>query len=232
MSNLIQIFPLSIYRDSITLDEEYRRQLIQAIFDMEAERDEAGKAGDVAWLGDIRGFEFLFQKPLFAELYRQIGEKVRAYSEALGLNNALIDFYFQRSWATITRRGEQIHGHCHSQSNISCAYYLLKPPHSGGIQFTTENHPNEFSVGIFSPAKADLGFIARPSVHTWNSVNIEPAEGDVFVFPSKALHGTAPSETDEPRISIATDVTTMLRDSTGHETMMPHFSNWRSFDGV
>ena len=51
-----------------------------------------------------------------------------------------------------------------------------------------------------------------------------------MIFPSKTLHFTAPNATDQARISISADVTTMLKDSRGHETMMPHFSNWRTFD--
>ena len=230
MNKLISIFPLSIFKDSIALPEDYKQQLIRAIFEMEAETAEAAHAGDEAWLGDTRGFAFLFQKPLFEELYRRIAETIRAYIEALGLNNELLDFYFQRSWAKITRKGEKIHEHCHAQSNLSCSYYLRKPPHSGGIQFTTQNHPNEFATGMFSSAKADLGLIQQQGVHTCNAVVVEPAEGDIFVFPSKSLHGTVPSESGDARISISADITTMLRDSYGHETMMPHFSNWRRFD--
>jgi ectoine hydroxylase-related dioxygenase (phytanoyl-CoA dioxygenase family) len=75
-----------------------------------------------------------------------------------------------------------------------------------------------------------MGFISRPSMLTWNSVLIEPVEDDIVVFPSKTLHATAPNQSERPRISISADVTTMLRDSRGHETMMPHFSHWRSFD--
>ena len=65
---------------------------------------------------------------------------------------------------------------------------------------------------------------------TWNRVNMEPEENDIVIFPSKTLHATLPNESDEPRISISADITTMLRDSHGHETMMPHFRHWRSFD--
>ena len=59
---------------------------------------------------------------------------------------------------------------------------------------------------------------------------VEPAEGYIILFPSKSLHGTVPSDSEDARISISSDITTMLRDSYGHETMMPYFSNWRRFD--
>jgi uncharacterized protein (TIGR02466 family) len=230
MNRFVHLFPLSVYRDKIELDDPYKRQLVELILGMETAADRSEKLAHSAWLGDTQGFEFLFQRPEFAPLFRQISQKVRDYAAALGLNHRLIDFCYQRAWATVTRRGERISQHAHEQSNISFAYYLRKPPNAGGICFITDQHPNEFSPGIFSPSKESLGFIANPSMLTWNRVNLDPAEDDIVIFPSKTLHATLPNESDEPRISLSADITALLRDSRGHETMMPHFSQWRSFD--
>ena len=230
MSNFIHLFPLSLYRDSINLSQSYKRELVDAVFEMEKQAPKTKQSTDSAWLGDTRGHEFLFKDQRFVELFRQIAMKVREYTDALGINSSLIDFYFQRSWATITRSAEHINEHAHHQSNISFAFYLKKPEKSGGINFITYNHPNEFSNGIFTPTKNQLGFVNTESMLTWNLVNIDPAEDEILIFPSKTLHSTAPNETDTPRISISADVTTLLRDSQGHETMMPHFSHWKSFD--
>ena len=153
MSQFVHLFPLSVYRDKLRLEDDYRARLIDLIFEMETSAGSLNKPAHSAWLGDTEGFEFLFQRSEFAELFRQIGQKVKQYTSALGINTDLIDFCYQRSWATITRRGERISEHSHEQSNISIAYYLRKPKHSGGICFITENHPNEFSNGIFSPSK-------------------------------------------------------------------------------
>jgi uncharacterized protein (TIGR02466 family) len=231
MGRFVHLFPLSVYRDSLGVPVEYRRQLVRRVERMEAETAARETSGS-AWLGDIRGQEFLFQDPEFQPLFARIAVAVRAYIDALGMDAGRIDFYFQRAWATLSRRGERINQHAHEQSNISVAYYLQKPANSGGIQFITENHPNEFSRGIFTPSKADLGFIQQPGLLTWNLVAMEPAEDEIVIFPSKTTHATAPSDADEPRISISADITTMLRDSRGHETMMPHFSQWRSFDSL
>ena len=34
---------------------------------------------------------------------------------------------------------------------------------------------------------------------------------------------------ENPRISISGDVTIMLKNSYGHERLMPHFNNWQQF---
>ena len=104
MSKFVHIFPLSIYRDSLTLAPDYKQQLIDSILQMEAASQK--KSVDRAWLGDTAGHEFLFQREEFQELFRAIAQKIRDYTMALGMNNDLLDFYFQRSWATVTRRGE------------------------------------------------------------------------------------------------------------------------------
>ncbi len=230
MSKFVNLFSLSVYRDVISLDSQYRQQLIQQILDAERKDQKPAEAEHSAWLGDTQGHEFLFQNETFQPLFQLIGRKVREYTEALGLDTEGIDFYFQRAWATVTRRGERVHEHSHEQSNISAAYYLCKPANSGGISFINYDHPNEISNGIFTPSKQAIGFIKKPSLLTWNTVCLDPKEDDVVVFPSKAMHSTVPSETDSPRISIASDVVTMLRDSRGHETMMPHFSHWRRLE--
>ena len=229
MGSFTHLFPLSVYRDRVVLDASYQQSLVEHVMRMEAETA-ARATSHSAWLGDTRGFEFLFQLEAFQPLFQQIGKLVREYTASLGFDTNLIDFYFQRAWATVTRKGEHISDHSHEQSNISVAYYLKKPSQSGAINFMTESHPNEFSRGILSPSKAALGFIRQPSMLTWNAVSIDAAEGEILIFPSKTLHSTTPSESDDVRISLSADITTLLKDSRGHETMMPHFSQWRRFE--
>lgn len=231
MSKFVHIFPLSIYHDTILLSDSYKESLVAKILEMErTAQAEDKESHDSAWLGDTQGFEFLYKVELFNDLYREISRCINDYVRSLGINVDLIEFFYQRSWATVSRGGEKIHEHAHMQSNISFAYYLKKPDRSGGINFITYDHPNEFSAGIFTPSKSKLGFISEASMLTWNIVNIDPKENEIYIFPSKTLHSTDPNKSSESRISISADVTTMLRDSAGHETMMPHVSNWKSFD--
>ena len=54
-------------------------------------------------------------------------------------------------------------------------------------------------------------------------------EGDIIIFPSKIKHATNSNITKNTRISISGDITIMLKDSSGHEKLMPHFNNWQPF---
>lgn len=182
-----------------------------------------------AWLGDISGHEFLFSNEEFAQLFDSIGVAVRNYVSELGLNSEMLSFWFQRSWATISHQGQRIFEHAHLQSHLSFAYYLSKPVDGGGIYFSVANHPNEFAQGLFTLTKEELGLIANPGPRTLNRVYLEPEQDEVLVFPSRTLHSTAPNLTESPRISISGDVVVTLKDSSGHESLMPPVESWKSF---
>ena len=93
-------------------------------------------------------------------LAKKISHSVIKYLKNLEINTDLLDIYYQRSWATFTEELQKINFHTHSQSNISFAYYLLKPANSGGIIFKTNQQQNEIAKNIFGP---------RDSVFAWGA---------------------------------------------------------------
>ena len=223
-------FALTLFKDSISLSPGEKAEMVAHIL-QSAERA-AGvmpKPDGTSWTGDTQGHEFLFRNPLFDDLQRKIGSIIRDYVEELDVDSSRIDFYYQRSWATVTQRDEHIYAHKHLQSHISFAYYLLKPESSGDLQFTMQEVPNEFSPMVFGTSKPESGLIRNLTLRNTKVLNVEAKEGDILVFPSKILHATQPNMSDNPRISISGDVTVMLKDSTGHEFMMPNFRNWQQF---
>ena len=219
------LFSLSVFRDDLDVDSKYREMLVRRILQMESPTPDE----ESAWLGDMAGFEFLFREPEFAKLFQLIADSIKSYTAALGLNNDLLSFYFQRSWATVSREGQRIFEHAHLQSHISFAYYLKKPPDGGGIYFSVAQHPNEFAEGLFTLSKADSEIIGIPGERTLNRKYIEPGENEILIFPSKTLHSTAPNMTEEPRVSISADIVVTLKDSSGHETLMPSVDQWQQF---
>ena len=232
MGKFVDLFPLSVFRDALQLDQESRSKLCTAILQMEQHSgrpSETDSDSESAWLGDTSGFEFLFRDKAFVPLFALIAAAIKEYSKSLGLNNDALNFYFQRSWATVSREGERIFEHAHVQSHLSFAYYLQKPTDGGGIYFSVAEHPNEFAAGLFTLSKESAGVISEPSARTLNQMYVEPAEGEILIFPSKTLHSTAPNMTTTPRISISADVVITLKDSSGHETLMPPVDRWQAF---
>jgi len=225
---VINLFPLTICEGKILIDEEERDTLVSEIKKMRNE-ETSSKKTSYAWTGDNKGHEFLFSNNLFKNLANKISSEIINYLKVLEINTDLLDIYYQRSWATFTENDQQINFHTHSQSNISFAYYLLKPENSGGIIFKSTELQNEIAKNIFTSTKIDKSLINQPNVYNSDKSMFDPIQDSIFIFPSKTPHATLPNKSGFPRISISGDITIMLRDSKGFEHLMPNFKNWSKF---
>ena len=223
------LFALSVYRDCLGTEKSLRDRLAKIILQDEQRRPVPAEE-ETAWLGDTSGHEFLFDVPEFAPLFKKIAAAVRSYAAGLGIQSERLNFYFQRSWATVSREGQRIFEHAHLQSHISFAYYLQKPIDGGGIYFSVAEHPNELAEGLFTLQKSDVGILTPAgNPRAMNRSYLEPGEDEILIFPSKTLHSTAPNMTATPRISISADVVLTLKDSGGHESLMPPVERWKRF---
>ena len=227
-AEVFDLFPLSIFKDKIILPSNEKKIIIDHIFDSEKNTSDTLKNKQDAWLGDTRGHEFLFKNSKMKIISNLISKKIKEYTSTLNIDNDKLSFYYQRSWATITRTKERIQPHSHDQSNISFAYYPLKPRDSGDIRFIVQPQ-NEIAKGLFHPEKLKLGLLKNVNKRNTPNVDIHVQEDDIVIFPSKIKHATIPNKTENPRISISGDVTIMLKNSYGHERLMPHFDQWQEF---
>ena len=223
------LFPLTIFHDTIKISNDERQKLINTIISMH-EKSTPKHNPHSAWTGDVHGYEFLFNQKDFEDIGKKITSKIREYLEMLSINNNKIDLYYQRSWATITKEAQNIKTHTHSQSNISFAYYLLKPKNSGGIIFQSKDPQNAISENIFGIDKIEKGLLKNINAYNTNEIQIDLKQDSIIIFPSKSRHATAPNTSGEKRISLSGDVTLMLKTSGGYEHLMPNFSHWKKFD--
>ena len=107
--NIIQLFPLSVYKAKIGLTENERSILITEVQAQKLKsKNPSYKTKTGTWTGDTQGFEFLYLNKKFEKLFNLISLSIKKYTECLGINNEKIDFYYQRAWATVTRNGEKI----------------------------------------------------------------------------------------------------------------------------
>lgn len=215
-------------QDKIHIEEYERSKLIKEIKKMTIS-EKKNKKTDFAWTGDTKGHEFLFSHSLFKNISTKISKSVLDYLKTLEINTDLLDIYYQRSWATFTENQQSINFHTHSQSNISFAYYLLKPPKSGGIIFRSNELQNEIAKNIFTSSKLEKSLINKPNLFNSDRSMFDLDQDSIIIFPSKTPHATLPNNSGHPRISISGDVTIMLKHSKGFEHLMPNFKNWTKF---
>ena len=227
-AKIYDFFPLTVFKDKIIISQNEKNKIIDFIFNSEKESKEIKKKKGDAWLGDITGHEYLFKNPIMKNLSNLVSDKIKLYTEMLSLDNKKLYFFYQRSWATITKNKEHIRLHSHDQSNISFSYYLLKPKNSGNIRFSSESQ-NEIAKGLFHKEKLDLGLLENITKRNTPNADLDIGENDIVIFPSKTKHATISNITKNPRISISGDVIIMLTNSYGHERLMPHFNNWQQF---
>tara|TARA_B100000989_G_scaffold207443_1_gene157191 strand:- start:5216 stop:5896 length:681 start_codon:yes stop_codon:yes gene_type:complete len=222
----LNLFPLTVFQDNISIDEKQRYLLINEITKMQSVQNDQSS---YAWTGDTKGHEFLFENKLFKELANKISSSIIKYLQILEINTNLLDIYYQRSWATFTKSEQNINFHTHSQSNISFAYYLLKPKNSGGIIFRSNELQNEIANNIFTSSKLEKSLINKPNAYNSDRSIFDLEQDSIIIFPSKTLHATMPNKSNQVRISISGDITIMLKDSKGFEHLMPNFNNWTKF---
>ena len=225
---IFNLFPLTVLQNKIFLEDNERDTLITEIKRMKDEEKEEKKS-NYAWTGDTKGYEFLFSNSLFKTLSKKISSVVIDYLHTLEINSENLDIYYQRSWATFTDNEQSINFHTHSQSNISFAYYLLKPPNSGGIIFKSNELQNEIAKNIFTSSKLDKSLINKPNPYNSDRSLFDLDQDSIIIFPSKTPHATAPNKSGLPRISISGDISIMLKNSKGFEHLMPNFNNWTKF---
>ncbi len=225
---IYNLFPLTVMKDTIFLEDLEKKSLISEIKKMKKENKEIKKSLN-AWTGDTNGHEFLFSNDLFKNLSEKISNTVIKYLKTLEINTDLLDIYYQRSWATFTENEQSINFHTHSQSNISFAYYLLKPKDSGGIIFRSNESQNEIAKNIFTSSKLEKSLINKPNPYNSERSMFDLEEDSIIVFPSKTPHATVPNNSGLPRISISGDISIMLKESKGFEHLMPNFRNWTKF---
>ena len=217
--------PFSVFKDVININNSQKAIMIKRILDIK----NSNQNSNSAWTSDINGEQFLLRNKFFRKLYKEIGTKVKEYASTLNINLEMIDFYMQRSWATVCDKDEYLNPHKHWQSNISFAYYLKKPQNSGNIVFSFNENPNEIADKLFSIDKLKKGLLFDISNLNQTVFEIDAMEDDIVFFPSKTAHFTMRNLLNEDKISISGDISIMLKNSNQFEHLLPNPNLWQKF---
>tara|TARA_B100000282_G_scaffold296545_1_gene278850 strand:+ start:69 stop:761 length:693 start_codon:yes stop_codon:yes gene_type:complete len=226
--NLINLFPLTIIKDKIEIIDNEKVLMIDEIRNMKNNsKNEDFQTKTNAWTGDTQGFEYIHKNRKFKNLFDEITKRIWGYLDCVEIDSKRVDLYIQRSWATISVGGERIKKHRHFQSHISFAYYLKKNKQDANIVMFDESYKNEIMPGIFrSDTALQKGIIKKmnPFNVTQAIVNVE--ENDIVIFPSKTIHSTQPTNSNDERISISADIICVAKDSNLLEIGMPPLNQW------
>ena len=225
---IINLFPLSIIKEKILLEENTKSEMskeIKAMVSNSKNKDYQNK--NDSWTGDTQGFEYLHKNEKFKDLFLNVKKVAAKYLDHLKIDENTLDLYITRSWATVSNGEEKILPHNHLQSHISFAYYLKKSPDDANIVFNGEHFQNEIIPGIFrSPTIKDKGLIKEFNFLNAPSIDLNTHEDEIVMFPSKAIHRTQANKNNNNRISISGDIVCVLKNSSLLEHVMPPLKNW------
>lgn len=227
MPEILNCFPLTVFKDRLGLDPAYRKRLGEFITQSYRDGAKVGQSSRSAWTGDKNGWEFLHEELEFAPLFKAVNVALQAYLDMLSVNAGRVSLRYTRSWGTVSERGQSIRRHRHNQSHISVVYYPVKDENTGNLIFHMPDPLNELSPGLFEPHSLKQGLLKTSSPLNSEMVDLPVAEDDIVIFPSKTFHGTDPNNTNGSRISIAVDVVMTLNDATGVEYLLPPVERWR-----
>ena len=140
-----------------------------------------------------------------------------------------MNFYYLRSWSTISRNKETIRTHNHKQSHITFAYYLRLPNNSGGLKIHNTAHQNQLIAG-YGGYNFNRNKLIKMNPLNTTAVNLFAEEDRIIIFPSKTEHSTLMGTNEEPRISISADVVLTLNEEIKNtETGMTDITKWKKF---
>ncbi len=223
LSNIVNLFPLSVYIDDVAEHQSLKEHFVSKLKSLPPYQPDAR----FAWTGDVKGHGFIHLNEDFKPWLDAMVPHIHRYLELLRLRIEYLDIFFQRSWPVVTKCNQMVASHSHENAHISLVYYLNKPEHAGGLRLFMGSAPNEIIPNLFSAAVAVQPFFIERTAFNSNHVDLDLNEGQVLIFPSKTLHQTIRSESDEERISLVADIAVMLKADSECEKFMPAFSLWK-----
>ena len=226
--NLINLFPLTLLKDKINISDEEKALMINEIRNMKKNSKNTDyQTKTNAWTGDTQGYEFIHKNAKFQKLFNEISKRIWDYLNCVEIDSKLIDLYIQRSWATISEGNERIKKHRHFQSHISFAFYLKKNKQDSNLVMFDESYKNEIMPGIFrSDTALRKGIVKKMNPYNVTQAIVNVEEKDIIIFPSKTIHSTQPTESNDERISISADIVCIAKDSNLLEMGMPPLNEW------
>ncbi|MDA8537384.1 2OG-Fe(II) oxygenase family protein [Candidatus Pelagibacter bacterium] len=231
MQKIFNFFPLSIYKSTISIPQAEKDNMVNEILKMENNsKNYDYKTNDSAWTGDTQGHEFLHENKEFNKLFLEIEKNIKEYLENFSIDHTQLDLYFQRSWATISRKNENIANHRHAQSHLSFAYYLKKNKDDSKISFFDHSRHNEFIPGFLDSLSVQKkNLIKSRNVLNSPTILFDTKEDDIVIFPSKTLHGTQRGVLNNERISVSADIMIVAKNSENLEHLVTPIDKWKIF---
>ena len=138
---------------------------------------------------------------LFPDTRQKIESHINSFVQQLGYKTRC---KVTNSWVNKHYKGDHAQPHYHANALLSGAVFLYTPPNSGIFKLI---RPSPTSHSIFTTVfQLDRNEDQQHTEYTADHYAIEPTTNTIIIFPSTLIHQVSPSETTEPRYTLAFDV--------------------------
>jgi uncharacterized protein (TIGR02466 family) len=168
MREVIELFPVPLYRNNVFVDEDTRRFVMNCKY----ERNDNGLFTDAK----------LLDLPELSDLKQLILKEVEYYVYDYLKVVKDVEVYITSSWAVKHQRGDWAQPHHHSNSIFSGVLYVNVDEKSGNIKFVRDSRAyNVWPISVCPDVEEEN----RISSVDWV---VTPKINDILIFPSHLTH--------------------------------------------
>ena len=179
------------------------------------------------YTGDTSGDYNIANKKPFYWLNSQVKEHCKIYlHEAYGVDTNKIDLFVSKSWPVVCKDGGAVANHNHVNSHLSIVYYL---------QYDSNGEGGDLKIHM--PWGNPLGYLPISayvndddrSDAAQESIDYEPIENRLLIFPSSLHHEVEPYKGEVPRYSVTYDILITGKeniDEVDNEMSIIHPTQW------
>ncbi len=194
--NILPIFPSLIIKEKIKDYDKYKDELIQFSYE-QLKKDPIGisKSNNGGWHSQSKYANS--QNPvssIIINLIKSILNNKNVFN-IKDLSKAKMQM-----WININKPGDFNNKHNHPGSDLSGVFWVKSLQKSGNLTFHSPNVMTQFAQ--INSIKDEIG----KKLFTTPTIEIEPLEGVIILFPSDLTHSVQKNNSDEDRISVSFNI--------------------------
>lgn len=181
-------FVTPVWEVKTNFDETFNNQLILDINNYYNESN-ANKTDSNIWSSNKQSINYL---------NKTILDYVRKLTyEYVSVNyDGDFDYYHTRGWLNYHKPGQHLPIHGHGGSKLTITYYVNAPENCGDLLMIDPRGGVDWDKGM-------------DGINGTKFNRIKPEAGKLVIFPSYILHTVEENKSNEPRISITSDISTL-----------------------
>jgi uncharacterized protein (TIGR02466 family) len=201
--NIVQVYSTPLWNSELPDFDTHQETFVKAARNFRKSNPEGVNKSNVG--GSYQSPMNLTTEPAFGPLFEFVAQM--GMKAAFDMQFVQCDTYLTAAWVNFNdRRSAVNYDHVH-QDTFSGVFYLKVPPKSGKLVLTNPGMNPLWQGAMLTDSKNKFNA---------DKLRIEPAEGQIYLWPSYLPHGVEPNDHDDERISISFNVICVPKEHVEH----------------